>query len=67
MDRYKEAADVLEELAVRAGDTNPELWFRLGELYERRLRSPEKARESYGKVPQSSPRYQEAQRRLKRK
>ncbi len=67
MDRYKESVGVLEDLAVRAGDTGPDLWFRIGEMYDRRLRNPEKAREAYAKVPQASSRYTEAQRRLKRK
>ena len=43
------------------------LWFRLGDIYERRLKNPEKAREAYAKVPQSSSRYNEAQRRMKRR
>ena len=44
-----------------------EVWFRLGEIYERRLNDPAKAREAYAKVPQASSRYAEAQRRLTRK
>jgi TolA-binding protein len=67
MDRYKESVEVLEDLAGRAGQTAPDIWFRIGDMYERRLRNAEKARESYAKVPQSSVRYAEAQRRLKRK
>jgi hypothetical protein len=47
---------------------NPvEVWFRLGELYERRLRNAEKARAAYEKVPPDSPRYKDAQQRLKRR
>ena len=67
MDRHEEAARVLEDLAGRAGANAPELWFRLGDIYERRLKNPGKAREAYAKVPQSSPRYNEAQRRIKRR
>ena len=67
MDRHEEAAKMLEDLANRAGGNAPDLWFRLGDIYERRLRNPEKARESFAKVPQSSPRYNEAQRRMKRR
>jgi TolA-binding protein len=67
MDRYQESVAVLEDLALRAGETAPDLWFRIGEMYERRLRNPQKARDSYAKVPQASSRYAEAQRRLKRK
>jgi hypothetical protein len=43
------------------------VWFRLGELYERRLRNPDKARQAYERVPADSPRYRDAQQRLKRK
>jgi serine/threonine protein kinase/TolA-binding protein len=68
LDRYKEAAAVLEELGARAGGSNPgEVFFRLGEIYERRLKDPVRARDAYAKVPQNSPRYDEAQRRLKRR
>ena len=67
LDRHEEAASMLEDLANRAGANAPELWFRLGEMYERRLRNPEKAREAYAKVPSTSKRYDEAQRRLKRR
>jgi serine/threonine protein kinase/tetratricopeptide (TPR) repeat protein len=67
LNRWPETAAVLEELGARAGSSNPaEVWFRLGEIYERRLKDPVKAKEAYAKVPQGSPRYNEAQRRLKR-
>jgi len=67
LDRYQAAAEVLERLGAQYPGNPMELWFRLGELYERRLRNPEKAREAYAKVPAESPRYKEAQQRLKRK
>jgi serine/threonine protein kinase/TolA-binding protein len=68
MNRHKEAAQVLEDLAAKAGDTNPmDVWFRLGELYERRLNDPVKAKEAYAKVPKESPRYNDAQRKLRSK
>jgi serine/threonine protein kinase/TolA-binding protein len=69
LDKHKEAAETLEEIAARADATNNpgEVFFRLGEMYERRLRDPVRAREAYAKVPQTSKRYAEAQRRLKRK
>jgi TolA-binding protein len=66
IDRHAEAAQVLEDLGARGG--NPmDVWFRLGELYERRLNQPAKAREAYAKVPVGSPRYGDAQKRLNRK
>jgi TolA-binding protein len=67
MNRHEDAARVLEDLANRAGANAPELWFRLGDIHERRLKNLDKAREAYAKVPQSSPRYNEAQRRMKRR
>jgi cytochrome c-type biogenesis protein CcmH/NrfG len=66
MDRWNEAAAVLREVVARdpnAGDA----WFRLGEIYERRLKDPTRARDAYGKVPKDSPRFEEAQRRLRRR
>jgi serine/threonine protein kinase/tetratricopeptide (TPR) repeat protein len=68
MNRHKEAADVLEELAAKGGDSVPaDLWWRVGEIYERRLNDPAKAKEAYAKVPPRSPRYNDAQRKLTRK
>ena len=68
MNRHQEAAEVLEDLAAKGGDSNPmDVWFRLGEIYERRLNDPVKAKEAYAKVPPGSPRYNDAQRKLTRK
>jgi len=66
LNRHAETAAVLEELGAR-GSEPADLWFRLGELYERRLNNPVKAKEAYAKVPPGSPRYNEAQKRLTRK
>jgi TolA-binding protein len=66
LDRHAEAAAVLEDIGAR-GATPPDFWFRLGEIYERRLNDPAKAREAYAKVPAGSPRYGDAQRKLNRK
>ena len=67
MDRHDEAAQVLEELATRFPDNPMDAWFRVGEIYERRLRNPVKAKEAYAKVPHGSSRYNDAQQRLKRR
>ena len=67
MNRHAEAAQVLEELGAHFPGNPMEVWFRLGEIYERRLNDPAKAREAYAKVPPGSSRYGEAQRRLSRK
>ena len=59
---------MLEDLGARERPTRPsDVCFRLGEIYERRLNDPVKAKEAYAKVPPGSPRYNDAQRRLKRK
>jgi len=67
MDRYQAEADVLERLAAQFPGNPVEVWFKLGELYDRRLKLADKAREAYAKVPSSSPRYREAQQRLNRR
>ncbi|MCC7123429.1 MAG: protein kinase [Acidobacteria bacterium] len=67
MDRHDLAAQVWERMAAQFPNNPVEVYFRLGELYERRLRDPGKARASYAKVPPNSPRYKEAQQRLNRK
>ena len=66
LDRHAQAAAVLEDIGAR-GPTPPDFWFRLGEIYERRLNDPANAREAYAKVPAGSPRYNDAQRKLNRK
>jgi TolA-binding protein len=65
--RHAEAATVLEDLAAKGGENPMDVWWRLGEVYERRLNNPQKAQEAYAKVPPSSPRYNDAQKKLKRK
>ena len=67
MNQYQAAAEVWEHMAAQFPGNPAEVWFRLGELYERRLRNAEKARAAYEKVPPDSPRYKDAQQRLKRR
>jgi hypothetical protein len=64
--QYPFAAQALTDLATRFSDREPEAWYRLGELFERRLKDPARAREAYEKVAPGSPRYRDAQRKLKR-
>jgi predicted Zn-dependent protease len=64
MNRHAEAAQVLEDMAAH-GDNPMDVWFRLGEIYERRLNDMTKAREAYAKVPPGSPRYNDAQKKLR--
>jgi len=67
MNRHAEAAEALEELGARFPGNPMNVWFRLGEIYERRLNNPAKAKDAYAKVPQDSQSYNEAQKRLNRK
>ena len=67
MDRYQAEADVLERLAAQFPGNPVEVWFKLGELYERRLKVTDRARAAYAKVPADSPRYRDAQQRLNRR
>jgi serine/threonine protein kinase/tetratricopeptide (TPR) repeat protein len=66
IDQFELAADTWERMAQRFPGNPMEVWWQLGELYERRLRNPAKAREAYARVPPESPRYRDAQQRLKR-
>lgn len=66
LNRHAEAAEVMETIGAR-GNTPPDFWFRLGEIYERRLNDQTKAREAYAKVPPGTPRYNDARRKLNRK
>jgi serine/threonine protein kinase/outer membrane protein assembly factor BamD (BamD/ComL family) len=65
--RHKEAAEVLEELGAKNPAAPNDVYFRLGEIYERRLNDPARAKEAYAKVPAGSPRYNDAQKKLNRK
>lgn len=66
-EQYLRAAHALTDLANHF-PTNPhDAWFRLGELYDRRLNDKERARAAYAQVPASSPRYKDAQRRAVQK
>ena len=66
MDKWAETAQTLETLTNRYPGNPANAWFRLGDVYERRLNQPAKAKEAYGKVPQDSPSYTEAQKRFNR-
>ena len=68
LDRWRDAATVREEMAAKNENPN-ENYFKLGELFERRDRLNDRARalEWYGRVPSGTPRYAEAQRKLKQK
>jgi TolA-binding protein len=61
--RYDLAAQAYEQLGTSFPQSRYDGWFRAGELYERRLKDKEKARAAYLKVPPSSDRYKDAQKR----
>ena len=66
MNKWAEASQVLEGLGANYQGNPMEVWFRLGEIYERRLNDSSKAKVAFAKVPKDSPRYGDAQRRLRR-
>jgi serine/threonine protein kinase/outer membrane protein assembly factor BamD (BamD/ComL family) len=61
--RFASAAAVLEQLGARDSDGRYGAWFAAAEIYQKRLKDPEKARAAYARVPPSSPRYAEAQKK----
>jgi serine/threonine protein kinase/tetratricopeptide (TPR) repeat protein len=61
--RFASAAAVLEQLGARDREGRYGAWFAAAEIYEKRLKDPEKARAAYGRVPPSSPHYAEAQKK----
>ena len=60
------AVKTLTELSTKAPQTIRPVWFRLGDLYETKLKDSARARDAYGKVPKTSPDFAEAQRRIAR-
>jgi serine/threonine protein kinase/outer membrane protein assembly factor BamD (BamD/ComL family) len=63
--RYDLAAKTFADLAVRYPDTKFDAWFAAAELYEKRLNDDVNARGAYARVPSSSPRFRDAQKRLR--
>jgi len=64
--RYDLAARALDTLAQRFPNNTVDAAWRAGELFEERLKDMESARAAYARVPQTSSRYRDAQRRLQR-
>ena len=64
--RYDLAARAFVTLAMRFPETQFDAWFAAAELYERRLADNPRAKAAYGRVPTSSPRFSDAQKRLRR-
>ena len=66
MRRYELSAQTLVQLASRHPNSSGDPAWRAGDMYEKRLRNDEKAREAYALVPANSSRYQDAQKKVKR-
>jgi len=64
--RYELAADTLRDLAKRFPNNSRDAAWRAGELYEKRVKDQEKAREAYMMVPTSSSKYRDAQKKLQK-
>ena len=59
------AAEALEQLATRFPMNRRDAAWRAGELYEDKFKDPARARAAYALVPASSPRYRDAQKKLR--
>ncbi len=62
--QYELAAKSFAELGRRFPETRHDAWWRAGQIYDRRLDKNTEALEAYGRVPQSSSHYGDAQRRM---
>jgi TolA-binding protein len=62
--RYDLAAQALAELTRRFPNNNRDAAWRAGELFEKRVKDPQRARESYSLVPPRSSHYRDAQKKL---
>ena len=63
--RYRLAADAFANLAERYPGTEFDAWYAAADLYDKRLKETVSARAAYMRVPPSSPRYRDAQKRLR--
>ena len=62
--RYEYAAQTFTVLGTRFPRTGHDAWWRAAEIYDRRLRDKEAAKNAYSRVPTTSRNYKEAQKRL---
>jgi TolA-binding protein len=61
--RYDLAAEALGALGTRFPATRYDAWWEAGELYDKRLKDKDKAKDAYSKVPSTSRRYKDAQKK----
>lgn len=64
--RYEQAVQAYIALGMRFPETKYDAWYRAGDLLDRRLDKPADAKDAFLKVPKTSQRYQDAQRRAAR-
>lgn len=64
--RYDLQAKSLETLATRVPQSDKDAAWRSGETYEKKLKDLDKARELYAQVPNTSPHFRDAQKKLQR-
>ena len=62
--RFDLAAAALTDLGTRFPRTRYDAWWEAGELYEKRLKDDTNAKQAYSKVPSTSRRYRDAQRKV---
>ncbi|HEY3258221.1 MAG TPA: protein kinase [Gemmatimonadaceae bacterium] len=62
--RYELAARTFTELAEGYPDSAYDAWFAAAEIYDKRLDDVDRARMAYSRVPSSSPKFTDAQKRL---
>jgi TolA-binding protein len=63
--RFDLAASALSNLGTRFPRTKYDAWWEAAELYEKRLKDEANARTAYSKVPSTSRRYRDAQKKVK--
>ena len=64
--RYDLAVETLTTLAERYPNTRHDAWASVARLYERRLRDSEKAKAAWARVPERSPHYKDARKRIRK-
>jgi TolA-binding protein len=63
--RYDLAAQAYADLATRYPTTELDAWYAAADLFDKRLNDEARARAAYARVPPSSPRFKDAQKRLR--
>ena len=64
MKRYNLQAQALSALGSNFPKTRHDAWWEAGEVFERRLRDAARAKDAYSRVPTTSRRYRDAQKKL---